>query len=346
MQLSILSDVQQYKNMAQEWNALLKGSASHVPFLRHEFLLTWWNLLGGGEWNTGELYIIVGRDSEDRLIGIAPFFFTQTDENKPTLMLLGSHEISDYLDFIARPADLPIFIEAIFDHLSGAHAPDWQILDIFNVLENSPTPEILKLAASHKNWSFTAFSTEEMHHCPIINLPGNWEAYLAGIDKKQRHEIRRKMRRAEESETSVRWYIVEDGATLESETEELFRLMATDDEKRAFLTGPMRQQMQAIIHTAFEHGWLQLAFLEVGCEKAAAYLNFDYDNRIWVYNSGIDTNFGVYSPGWVLLSYLLQWANEHGRQSFDFMRGSEDYKYRFGGVDRFISRVKIERINR
>ena len=27
-------------------------------------------------------------------------------------------------------------------------------------------------------------------------LPGDWETYLAGIDKKQRHEIRRKMRRA------------------------------------------------------------------------------------------------------------------------------------------------------
>lgn len=343
MQLSILHETQQLQNMAYEWNALLKESASHVPFLRQEYLLTWWKLLGGGEWRNGELYTIIGRDSDGRLIGIAPFFLTQTDEGKSALMLLGSHEISDYLDIIARPADLPAFIDRVFDHLASPEAPAWQILDFYNVLESSPTLPALEQSASRKGWSFSTFSRESMQCCPTINLPGNWETYLAGIDKKQRHEIRRKMRRAEESETPVRWYIVEDGATLENEAEELFRLMATDDDKRAFLTEAMRAQMQAIIKTAFEHGWLQLAFLKVSDEKAAAYLNFDFDNRIWVYNSGLDANFSAYSPGWVLLGYLLQWANEHGRQSFDFMRGDEDYKYRFGGVDRFVTRVVIER---
>jgi len=50
-------------------------------------------------------------------------------------------------------------------------------------------------------------------------LKGDFETYLAGIDKKQRHEIRRKMRRAEESGRAVRWYIVEDGASLEAEVQ-------------------------------------------------------------------------------------------------------------------------------
>jgi len=77
--------------------------------------------------------------------------------------------------------------------------------------------------------------------------------------------------------------------------------------------------------------------------KAAGYLNFDYGNHFWVYNSGLDYNFGYYSPGWVLLGYLLEWANVNKRQAFDFMRGDEDYKYRFGGVDRFVMRAQIRR---
>ncbi len=343
MQLSILREPQQLQNLADEWNALLKESASDVPFLRFEYQKTWWDFLGGGEWSKGDLYTIVGRDSDGCLAGIAPMFLTQNDKGKPTLMLLGSHEISDYLDVIARPTDMPAFIESVFDHLAGPEAPAWQVLDFYNVLESSPTLPALEQAAARQGWTLSTFSRESMQCCPTINLPGNWEAYLAGIDKKQRHEIRRKMRRAEESEVPVRWYIVEDGASLENETEELFRLMAHDNEKHTFLTETMRAQMQAIIKTAFEHGWLQMAFLKIGDEKAAAYLNFDYANRIWVYNSGLDGNFSAYSPGWVLLGYLLQWANEHGRQAFDFMRGTEDYKYRFGGVDRFVTRVVIER---
>jgi CelD/BcsL family acetyltransferase involved in cellulose biosynthesis len=136
---------------------------------------------------------------------------------------------------------------------------------------------------------------------PSIPLPGDFETYLAGIDKKQRHEIRRKMRRAEESGSNLRWYIVEDEAATRREMDGFLHLMAQDPEKAAFLTDVMRSQMKSSIHAAFRAGWLQLAFLEVDGEKACGYLNFDYDNKIWVYNSGLDRKFMDLSPGWVLL---------------------------------------------
>jgi CelD/BcsL family acetyltransferase involved in cellulose biosynthesis len=40
---------------------------------------------------------------------------------------------------------------------------------------------------------------------------------------------------------------------------------------------------------------------------------------------------------------LLKWANENRRQEFDFLRGDEDYKYRFGAVDRFVVRAIARR---
>jgi len=163
------------------------------------------------------------------------------------------------------------------------------------------------------------------------------------IDKKQRHEIRRKIRRAEGDERDVRWYIVTDESTLDEEAEACCHLMAQDPAKQAFLTQTMRTQMKTMIHAAFRAGWLQLAFLEVDGVKAAGYLNFDYGNHIWVYNSGLDFDYGDLSPGWVLLGYLLQWANENGRVEFDFMRGDEDYKYKFGGVKRDVMRVQVTR---
>ena len=81
----------------------------------------------------------------------------------------------------------------------------------------------------------------------------------------------------------------------------------------------------------------------MGEEKAAAYLNFDYAGHIWVYNSGLNFEMREVSPGWVLLGYLLQWANQNQRGHFDFMRGDEEYKYRFGAIDRHIVRVKMRR---
>jgi CelD/BcsL family acetyltransferase involved in cellulose biosynthesis len=342
MHFSLLTSLAEVQALADEWNDLLKDSASHVPFLRHEYLLAWQQNLGGHEWPRGELRVIIARSGTGKLLGIAPLFLTDNCDGEPALMLLGSYEISDYLDVIARPTDLPAFIEGLLDFLSIQPTPDWRLLDWYNLLDDSPTLLALKEAAEPRGWICTQ---ELLQHCPYIRLPGDWEKYLAEqVDKKQRHEIRRKMRRAEETGL-VRWYIADDAAKLDAEIEAFLQLMAYDPQKASFLTNPMRQQMHAIARAAFEAGWLQLAFIEVGGEKAAAYLNFDYQNTIWVYNSGLDFRFRELSPGWVLLGYLLQWANERRRAIFDFMRGDEDYKYRFGAIDRRIVRLALRKID-
>ncbi len=336
MDFSLIQTLSDFDALAAGWNALLAESVTNVPFLRHEYLRTWWSTLGGGEWPRGELAIV--RASENgRLVGLAPLFLTEDHEGQTSLMLLGSTEISDYLDLIARPADLPAFIGGLLDFLVRSGPSAWH-LDWYNLPDTSPTLPRLKAEAGKRGWAFTQ---ENFRPTISVPLPGDFDVYMSSIDKKQRHEIRRKMRRIFEYGLSVRWYIVEDEAALDAEIEGFLALMANDPAKAVFLTEAMRSQMRASVHAAFRAGWLQLAFLAVNGEKAAGYLNFDYNNRIWVYNSGIDYKYLELSPGWVLLGYLLEWANENKRAEFDFMRGNEDYKYRFGGAERWVIRAKV-----
>ncbi len=178
-----------------------------MPFLRFEYLNAWWKTLGGGEWPTGELFIVVVSHENGDLVGIAPLFFTHNRDDRPALMLLGSIEISDYLDFIVRTSELNEFAEALLDFLASDQAPAWKALDLYNIPETSPTLSALQAAAEKRGW---LYDQEQLQSCPYIPLPGDWEVYLSQIDKKQRHEVRRKMRRAEEFNPPVRWYIVED----------------------------------------------------------------------------------------------------------------------------------------
>ena len=93
-----------------------------------------------------------------------------------------------------------------------------------------------------------------------------------------------------------------------------------------------------------ERGWLQLALLTVNGQPAAAYLNFDYHNRIMVYNSGLDPEaHGHLSPGIVLLARLIEYAIGCQREWFDFLRGDEPYKYDMGGQDTQVYRMEIRR---
>jgi CelD/BcsL family acetyltransferase involved in cellulose biosynthesis len=339
MKIEAVQTLSGMEALAGEWNSLLSNSASDVPFLRFEYLKSWWNTLGGGEWDSGELYIVTGRAEDGKLAGILPLFYSKNRQAEPALLFLGCIEISDYLDIIARSEATAPFIREAFQHLSSSAAPDWRVLDLYNLVETSATIPVLEHEASQQGWNYTQ---EHLQHCPYISLPGDWETYLASIDKKQRHEIRRKMRRLE-SETAPRWYIVQDPATLESEVEAFLSLMAQDPEKKHFLTPAMCTQMHISAQAAFQNGWLQLSFLELAGKKAAGYMNFDYQNRIWVYNSGINYAYRELSPGWVLLGYLLQWANENKRAAYDFMRGDEEYKYRFGAIDQRVTRAMIRR---
>jgi CelD/BcsL family acetyltransferase involved in cellulose biosynthesis len=341
MLINRITSTDEFNTLAGEWNALLSCcSASHVPFLRHEYLATWWQTLGGGEWDTADLNIITIRDDQGELTTIAPLFFSRNRDGVPALLLLGSIEISDYLDLITQTDSIEQNVFELLNYLVTGDVPDWEVLDLYNILEDSPTIPALQTAAEKLG---LRFSSNQLQHCPYIPLPGDWESYLANINKKQRHEIRRKMRRASEHNIPVNWYIVDDETALDSEIDDFLHLMSQDPEKDNFLTGVMRSQMRSAVHAAYKAGWLQLSFLQVGEQKAAGYLNFDFAGHLWVYNSGINFDHQELSPGWVLLGHLLKWANENERQFFDFMRGDEEYKYRFGAVDRFIFRVQVSR---
>ncbi|MCA9913425.1 MAG: GNAT family N-acetyltransferase, partial [Anaerolineae bacterium] len=82
-------------------------------------------------------------------------------------------------------------------------------------------------------------------------------------------------------------------------------------------------------------------FLEVADEPVAAYVNFDYNNHIMVYNSGLNPDKATaLSPGILLLAYTIQHAIEQGRDVFDYLRGDEQYKYRMGGKDTRVFNLK------
>ena len=325
-------------SLKEDWNHLLIHCASHMPFLTFEYQRTWWQTLGGGEWPDASELVLITAFRDGELVGIAPLFHTENILGKQALMFIGSIEVSDFLDFVVRPEDLSTFISGLMDFLLNEDIPQWELLDFYNLLEDSPTIKALQSEAERRGWTHQQV---HLQPSPFIPLPKDYDEYLASIDKKQRHEIRRKLRNVEQSLAEGDWYIVENEDELHAETQAFIDMMAQDPNKSKFLTDEMVQHLHNTAKAAFEHGWLQLSFFTVDGEKAAGYMSFNFNNRLWLYNSGWEWEYRDYSPGWVLLAYLLEWSIENGIDEFDFMRGNETYKYKFGGVDRHIYRVTL-----
>ncbi len=336
MHLELIRDAAQWAALADEWNPLLKVSHDNVPFLTYEFQRAWWEHLGGGEWQQSELNIVIGRGDSGELLGIAPLFVTTDIQNKRILQFIGSHEIADFLDLIVRSEDHASFTEALFQFLVTQDSPGWNRIELYNLLNNSPTLRVLEDVANKAGLSF---QSQTLQPSPYIEIPTDFDAYVNSLNSKQAHELRRKLRRAARDPNPISLEVVQDPTALEQALEDFFGLMSQEADKADFLKPSMRIQMEAIARAAFTGGWLQLVFLKSGETRIAGYMNFDYDNCIWAYNAGFDNAYAYLSPGWVILAEMMRWAIEHGRRIFDFMRGDEEYKYRFGGKDRFVHKA-------
>jgi CelD/BcsL family acetyltransferase involved in cellulose biosynthesis len=317
-----------------EWNDLVHRSGFDNLFLTWEWQSTWWKHLGEGN------LLLLGFRSEldNRLIGVAPLFNSQNDEGRSVLFLNGCRDVSDYLDLIIEAGQEEEVYQALLDYLEH-EATNWEMLDICNIPQDSQTYGLLRDLALARGYQ-ALVEVEDV--CPIIDLPATWEDYLMTLDKKQRHEVRRKLRKSA-NEADSRFVIVGPDDDLRAEMQRFIDLhQKSTPEKDQFMDPAMQAFFFEVAQVLQERGWLQLAFVEMNGEKAATLLNFDYGDDILVYNSGYDpAKYRHLSPGIVVTARSIEHAISLGRNRFDFLRGDEVYKYRFGAQDTQVRRLLI-----
>jgi CelD/BcsL family acetyltransferase involved in cellulose biosynthesis len=97
------------------------------------------------------------------------------------------------------------------------------------------------------------------------------------------------------------------------------------EEVRAFHRGAARGLLKA--------GILRLWLLRVGGKVAAAYYGFNHRGTACYYLSGFDPEQSYANPGTLVVGHAIAAALAEGMRAFNFLRGREAYKYRWGAVD-------------
>ncbi len=315
-----------------EWNTLLHHSPTDTVFLTWEWQKRWWDA-----YQPGELRIVAARGADGALIGIAPLFIDTTNPDERVLRGVGCIDVTDYVDLIAH-ADHWDAVMSVFAGAVVGMSGQYDRVNLCNLRADSPTLSSLRRCLDECGYT-TEIADQEV--CPAISLNGSWDGYLENLDKKQRHELRRKMRLAH-AEEDLTWRVVSPDDDLSAQLTDFTRLMAQSSQDKAeFLTNPQHVAFfMSVMPDMLANGWLQLAFLDYQAEPIAAYLNFVYNGRVLVYNSGLNPAKGQFSPGIVLLCHLIRWSAENNIHTFDFLRGNEEYKYRMGGVDQPLVMLK------
>lgn len=324
MKIESFTTAAAFDTLRAEWSELLSHVHHNRIFLTWEWQSTWWTA-----YHPGDLWVLAVRNEVGQLVGLAPWFIEQRAKTGRTIRSVGCVDVTDYLEVIVhRDYEAAIF-ETLATYLDENQSC-YDFIDLCNIPEGSP---VLKFFPQLLRERGLSVEIKPQEICPVIELPTEWDAYLESLDKKQRHEIRRKLRRSEELGAS--WYMVGPEHDLNAEMDIFLRLMASASEEKAeFLDDPHNMTFfKQLVRPLMEQGWLQLAFLTIEGRHAATYLNFLYNNEVQIYNSGLDVEAATgLSAGIVLLARLIQYAIEHGYQYFDFLRGDQEYKFRMGAV--------------
>jgi CelD/BcsL family acetyltransferase involved in cellulose biosynthesis len=338
LRVEVHQDANAFPQLHREWNGLLQRSGTNTIFLTSEWQRTWWNWYG----EESRLWVLAVRDGPE-LVGVAPLHAGSSSQGLGTLQLVGGTELSDYLDLIVVADEREAAVYgALWDFLSNERGPAWDVLDLHNVPASSATLEILPPLSAATGGVKVRSVVEGV--CPVINLPSSWDSYLTLLSKKQRHEVRRKVGRASR-DAVVRWYYLDDSALLDKEVEDFVMLHRKSGvQKKAFMDERTQGFFREIAGVAFQRGWLRLASLVVNGAKAASMFCFEFDSAFLVYNSGYDPDlYPSLGTGIVLIAHCIRDAIERGIAVFDFLRGEEEYKYRFGGARTEIQNLTLSK---
>ena len=252
-----------------------------------------------------------------------------------TTSFIGSQDTFDYNDFPIKLGHEEGFYQALLECMDEQ---DCRRMHLFSLRDSSPTLEVFPEMARNKGYTV---EIEEEDVTSGIALPGTWDEYLGLLSKKDRHELRRKLRRMD-TQTDWKWYSVTEPAQVAKRLGEFISLMRQSRaDKDEFMTPERERFFQNITQRMAELSQLRLYFLDMDGSTVATSLCFDYGGSRLLYNSGYDPEYGYFSVGLLLNAMCLRDAIDQGFTYFDFLRGPEPYKAHLGGQQRSLYQMVV-----
>ena len=332
--------------LAPEWNALLERSRANTIFLTWEWIQAWRATAGAD----AQPYVVMARDGEGTLVGVAPFYRT-----KLSLM--------NVLPFTA--------LRILGDYPTGAEYGDW-IVDASREAEGAAALGGA-LARARRAWDciwmprvsgWTGASDAITRACrdarllsrsrpkgfAYTALPATPEQYRKSLSANKRQQLRAEMKRINSRE-GVKIVRCETPADLPRFIDALFdlhyrRRQLLGDEG-SFRKKPEEADFyRRFIPVALDRGWLWFYGIEEAGVLRAVQIGYVYAGVFHQMQEGFDPDY-VKGAGNVLRAHVIDDCIAAGVHGLDFLANMSEHKRRWLaeprlGADLFIASPKLK----
>ena len=263
------------------------------------------------------IYIIY---DDDNPIALFPFYLKSVFGAR-TLFLVGGKQF-DYLTplFSSRFFELNLNIETIWDYLNTIIVKyDYLCLDKvpINLTLNQLNPIVKMIGFSDINTSNSAI------------LPTSFEEFNLSLRSKLRSDIKRQVRRLEESGELSFCYKI-DQLNIDKYLGILFELKSMQYKRTGVIDAFANEKVKQFYTSLFQnknHCFLPiLSVLRLNDEVIAIHLGIQFNGRFYYLLPAYNFEFQVYSPGKILLHRIIQEVINSRNVVFDFTVGGEEYK--------------------
>ena len=315
--MSYTLTVESLDGIISSWDRLRHCLQWGSIFILPAWLKVWWEIFGG----ENELYLRTLRQGE-KIIGFAPLMV-----HGETASFIGGDDVSDYLDFVISVGSEKDFFKVLLDDLKERGVKK---LDLRPLRPDSTVLTQLVAVAQNRGYEILCHPEDVSLE---LDLPATWNEYLAILNNKQRHEVRRKLRRLRET-GAVEHHCVEVGREVEDYMDIFLKLFSlSKDEKAGFMNQKRESYFRSLAKAMAELGLLRLGVLQIDKAPAAMTIGFDYDDSHYLYNSAYDPQFSYLSVGLLCKVLCLKESIEKGKKKWNFLKGGEPYKYQLGGQE-------------
>ena len=224
--------------------------------------------------------------------------------SKTSIVNIGSREFVDY-----RPS---IVLKKEILENSKINSVDFDSLHFFQIQDLA------------KSIRFKSLKVKKTDISVNLILPETYKDYLQNLTKKKRHELNRKKRKFVDQ--------IESFELKESKDQDIFDIFIfqhrnSKGEKGKFMTQEVESYFKNLLSM---DGW-KIYYIDTN--KGVLSTAFCYENKIgcYLYNSSRNNEFNSVNPGIVLNDLIIQLLIEKKYSFFDFLKGTERYKYDLGG---------------
>jgi CelD/BcsL family acetyltransferase involved in cellulose biosynthesis len=294
-------------------------------FTTPAWLETWWRCFGAGR-----AVRLVAAYRKDALIGMAPLM----ELGNGTAVFIGDPEICDYQDIVAGPGKAAVFMELLVEHALRLGIDRFDLRDVKS--DSLTVSGLTALSAAGR----LSVEIEPVNVALSAALPENWEAYLMGLSGKERHEVRRKLRRLHTA-GAVRFRLAKAAGEVREAVETFLDLFTRNRADKAdFMTEAMADFFRQLAQAAATAGMLRMYQLDIDGVPASSVMCFDYGDTRYLYNNAYDERFSALSVGLAGKLLSLREAVRERKGRYHFLKGGEAYKRRLGGRSETLFRCR------